>query len=99
MTWTPGPWTLDDIWPDVRAGVYEVCSGIAGPVDPVNGTVANDVDERANARLISLAPEMAELLDLMVTHANSNPEWPYVEEAMSLLARARGEDAHDRAAR
>jgi len=99
--WTPGPWTLDPIWPAVSAGQYGICENIEGPCDHVTGVVPNDYDARANARLISLAPEMAELLERFVSGVEeAGPEmvWAiYVSAhenaARSLLARARGEDA------
>jgi len=104
VTWTPGPWADDrrdlasdgyHIWADEHVATVNPPSSVAD--DDAAWGVAE-----ANARLICLAPEMAELLartDLDFRHQGDSLEFflkrvnAYREEAAALLARARGEDA------
>ena len=98
--WTPGPW-------EVRTAVDPV----GGPyqyvqADDAGGPIAaiQIVGTRpADARLISLAPEMAELLEKLATWFETAPTYPpgwmgakdvpeNARQARDLLARARGED-------
>ncbi len=71
---TPGPWTIEGIWPDKQRGhTFEARVWITG-VDPEHGKVRladipdpdPDSGQMANARLIAAAPRMWALLtDLM----------------------------------
>jgi hypothetical protein len=96
MTWTPGPWTvypdLDDCYP------FAIGTDMTTHPSVTRRYIHAGVEGEANARLISLAPEMAESLeavlgwlestDEIVTNhgAHSDAVW-----ARKLLARARGE--------
>jgi len=81
--WTPGPWTVGSAWE-----VYGEAS--IWSTDSVMGKncLAAAYSE-ANARLASLAPEMADLLDVYVK-GDLGPVWLW-EKTRDLLARARGE--------
>jgi hypothetical protein len=82
MTWTPGPWSVDEDEPSI----------VQGP--PYHEYPDQGFDNPADARLISLAPEMAEFLQRVVDDLGAGFEqYAYTLEAKALLARARGEDA------
>ncbi len=76
MTWTPGPW-------EVYAKSYINAHG-----EPI-ATIDPEPNYEANARLIALAPEMAELLEQTVKAGEADSAT--IVGAMRLLARARGE--------
>jgi hypothetical protein len=98
MTWTPGPWTVEEPFdgPDEFHGVPVFLSnGLLVFMEEHYGRDAKNWE--ADLRLASLAPEMAELLERMVDHP-----WGYDDiggknvhshQAAALLARARGEHA------
>lgn len=88
--WTPGPRTFELVENNRHELIIEM-DEIYGPAVLHDRQTVAAVDLDADARLITLAPEMAELLAIMVEHANGNPDWPYVERARALLSRARGE--------
>lgn len=90
--WTPGPWSADKYdtlrAPDGKqvivynAGIAFACSG-------------GSAEQRANARLISKAPKMAEMLEQMVacfgdiagsSVARAEQEIQLIEDARLLLA-------------
>ena len=94
MTWTPGPWEISGVERDFSIW------GVAKGTEVGNReAICFDVQRIEDARLISLAPEMAELLERFVTGIEeAGPEmvWAiYVSAhehaARDLLARARGE--------
>jgi hypothetical protein len=79
---TPGPWIVDMPWQLAQGGCYVVMSG--------NSPVANcGPDGAHNARLISAAPELLELVkdSLRLTNANSCPQW-YLDKARKVLSKA-----------
>ena len=76
---TPGPWTLT-----FRAGAWLIQA--AGRV--VAQIVAHDAEDEASARLIALAPEMAELLRKVVEIADGKAVHRTLEDdARAFLAR------------
>lgn len=101
--WTPGPWE----WVD--QGAQE--GDLVGPGSKEVICFGHDYDEygllpgkraEANARLIALAPEMAELLEKLATWFETAPTYPpgwmgakdvpkNARQARDLLARARNE--------
>ena len=81
--WTSGPWEWDG-W-DLEPSVLDIGIGYDGLFQ---GTPPSE----ANARLIALAPEMAELLaDIAKNYAPESGASSWVGRAYDLLARARGE--------
>jgi hypothetical protein len=62
--WTPGPWTYDQpaLSFRIKAGDLEIADAIAKVANGVSKRYVFEPEAEANARLISKAPEMAELL-------------------------------------
>ncbi len=93
--WTPGPWTprTDNdgnwhIWSVPGGSIQHLVAHIEGDRFFEENQKAADDD----ARLISLAPEMAELLEQMCNdNARGMTQFVLFERARDLLARARGE--------
>lgn len=93
--WTPGPWWGED---------FRVAHGHGEDMEDVVWEVATGPHGEANTRLISLAPEMAELLEQVADISDAGemcpncvtpwkcngPHIPLYERARDLLTRARG---------
>ena len=60
-------------------------------VDDLRGSLLDDNETLANARLISCAPEMLEKLELIYSCAAESPEWIRAR-LESIIARAKGEE-------
>jgi len=108
--WTPGPWriVIDDDGnplsgrPCISAPDELDCSIVHwdGFVQQYWRSARGDKEVHANARLISKAPEMAELLDRFRDHFLSREpdtvrpiEGPTIRETEALLAYIKGEDS------
>jgi hypothetical protein len=82
--WTPGPWNSDDL------SVFDddgdpICDMAMSITEEDKGT------QRANARLIAAAPEMATIIhELLATHV-AHHNHPAHVAARALLSRIRGE--------
>lgn len=94
--WTPAPWIARDALDTIRGVDLIDREGVVfGRFSRPQGQFE---EGEANVRLISLAPEMAELLELLVavrvrssTHDLVRREKRLRADASALLARARGE--------
>jgi hypothetical protein len=85
MTFTPGPWHLEEPMDD-DGGLYRQVraqhSGL-GWLRLIGDVVTDDAGGEANANLIPAAPEM---IDYIRLHASSDPE------AARILAKAEGRE-------
>jgi hypothetical protein len=78
---TPGPWRQTG--PNVRAGDALICYAMNHHAN----AETPEPEKLANARLISLAPEMLAALELIFSNAGESPEWirarigPVIEKA------------------
>ena len=95
-TWTPGPWrvfenrhptTQGEPWGVVESKAHP--AGGAGQLPAGLKVTWTGAQGRANARLISAAPEMAELLESVEQRLWSGE--PRAVEIRTLLKRIRGE--------
>lgn len=74
MKHTPGPWVHE-----VYKGKYDVHG------EPGTGYVAKNIDREANARLIAAAPELLEILKVLVGHEHVPDA---VGKARAIIAKA-----------
>jgi len=84
---TPGPWIYDDIWGLIKSGNIEICALHSGI--------------KENAQLITAAPDMLELLEIISDFLNTsgtefnrseNEEIESLEYSInSVIAQAKGE--------
>lgn len=86
---TPGPWVIDaggdgeiEVWaPDTGYVTIAICSG----------TEPSEI-EKANARLITAAPDLFEALQDMLRDFGPDYKGPTIDAARAAIARARGAD-------
>ena len=90
IPWTKGPWRVDGRQDDDSGDIY-------WPVHTAKDyTFVVNAYSEANARLIAAAPEMADLLRIIVDACFADHDFPQivpmvkVEEARDLLARIEG---------
>lgn len=91
--YTPGPWKFDDVlgcreikgdkYPPHRQGQYR-------PIASTHG-LANDDEDRANARLISAAPDLLEALEWIVEDGASDSR--ALEVARAAILKATGKES------
>lgn len=79
MNWTPGPWTVTT---DNAGGGANICAGkvrigwtVFVPAKGSNEPLISEDEAKANARLISLAPELAEALKAFLEWTDGG-HWP-----------------------
>ena len=89
--WTKGPWRYDRTNGSPTTGEHMIAGAKPGYLAEVRDCGSGDV--RANAHLISAAPDLyAELVSLMAAYAECNGEdHPAYGRAEYALAKARGE--------
>ena len=83
---TPGPWTLRA---NGDANSYSIDHGNHWVVYQCNGQPTPEENE-ANMRLMTAAPEMLHLLDVIYANAAESVEW-IRERIAPIIAKARGE--------
>jgi hypothetical protein len=87
---TPGPWGCCDT--SYHAHDYRLTKPNGEPL-PVNAPYNDHSEQRANARLIALAPEMLEALRDALDFLEDAGEYPNTSRRIrALIARAKGED-------
>lgn len=89
-SWTPGPWVL------TSSGGYVMAGYAAGgyPIARMDDLEAPHALRAANARLIAVAPEMAEALDCVMTDmqcGDGTMTMATAGKVAALLARIRGD--------
>jgi hypothetical protein len=95
---TPGPWTAHrdpchfDTLSDVRGGAKRDAQGISSQLMVSVGGFAEWKEQEANARLISAAPDLLDMLCLAADYLNGNG-WegdPRMAPIMAAIDKARG---------
>jgi hypothetical protein len=89
---TPGPWVSE--YRQSHTGQVAVCNGDGeGYWEVWTQNWGGGINQEANARLISAAPDLLEALEEIVSHDAWASDAPILASAKAAIAKAKGEQA------